>query len=132
MPSASVARPDRAGARRTPARVARAGVRAAVEEALSRSADAAVAEARAFAAAGQALAGDLEAIALSEVLEMLAQQGLSGILRVVDTASNARIEICFRDGRVELASAVGVAEEFLLGRFVSPTASCRPKSSARC
>ena len=72
---------------------ASAGVRAAVEEALSRSADAAVAEARAFAARGQALAGDLDAISMSEILEMLAEQGQSGILRVVNTETNARIEI---------------------------------------
>jgi CheY-like chemotaxis protein len=97
---------------------ARAGVKAAVDEALSRSADSAVAEARAFAAQGQALAGDLEVIALSEVLALVSQQALGGILRVVDTASRARIEIFFNNGRIELAAAVGVAEEFLLGRFV--------------
>ena len=61
---------------------ASAGVRAAVEEALTRSADAAVAEARAFAAQGQALAGDLDAIAMSEILEMLSEQAQNGILRV--------------------------------------------------
>jgi DNA-binding response OmpR family regulator len=97
---------------------ASAGVRAAVEEALGRSADATLAEARAFAARGQALAGDLEAIAMSEILEMLAEQGQSGILRVVNTETNARIEIYFRNGRVDFAAAVGVADEFLLGRFV--------------
>ena len=97
---------------------ASAGVRAAVDEALSRSADAAVAEARAFAAMGQALAGDLDAISMSEILEMLSEQGQSGILRVVNTETNARIEIYFRGGHVDFAAAVGVAEEFLLGRFV--------------
>jgi DNA-binding response OmpR family regulator len=97
---------------------ASAGVRAAVEEALGRSADATLAEARAFAARGQALAGDLEAIAMSEIREMLAEQGQSGILRVVNTETNARIEIYFRNGRVDFAAAVGVADEFLLGRFV--------------
>ena len=97
---------------------ARAGVKAAVEEALSRSADSAVAEARAFAAQGQVLAGDLEVISLSEVLALVSQQALGGILRIVDTASRARVEIFFSNGRIELAAAVGVAEEFLLGRFV--------------
>ena len=97
---------------------ASAGVRAAVDEALSRSADAAVAEARAFAAMGQALAGDLDAISMSEVLEMLAEQRQTGILRVVNTETNARIEIYFRSGHVDFAAAVGVADEFLLGRFV--------------
>jgi len=106
---------------------ASAGVRAAVEEALSRSADSALAEARAFAAQGQALAGDLEAISMSEILEMMAEQGQSGILRVVNTGSNARIEIFFRNGRVDFAAAVGVADEFLLGRFVVDDGDLAPE-----
>ena len=106
---------------------ASAGVRAAVEEALSRSADAAVAEARAFAAMGQALAGDLDAISMSEILEMLAEQGQNGILRVVNTETNARIEIYFRSGHVDFAAAVGVAEEFLLGRFVVDDGDLAPE-----
>ncbi|HEY7372726.1 MAG TPA: DUF4388 domain-containing protein [Polyangia bacterium] len=106
---------------------ASAGVRAAVEEALSRSADAALAEARAFAAGGQALAGDLAAISMSEVLELLAEQGQSGILRVVSTETSARIEIYFRNGRVDFASAVGAAEEFLLGRFIVDDGDLSPE-----
>jgi CheY-like chemotaxis protein len=110
---------------------ASAGVRAAVEEALSRSADAAVAEARAFAAQGQALAGDLDAISMSEILELLAEQAQSGILRVVNTESNARIEIYFRGGRVDFAAAVGVADEFLLGRFVIDQGDLEPEQLDR-
>jgi CheY-like chemotaxis protein len=106
---------------------ASAGVRAAVEEALSRSADTAVAEARAFAAMGQALAGNLDAISMSEILEMLSEQGQSGILRVVNTETNARIEIYFRSGHVDFAAAVGVAEEFLLGRFVVDDGDLAPE-----
>jgi CheY-like chemotaxis protein len=106
---------------------ASAGVRAAVEEALSRSADTAVEEARAFAALGQALAGDLDAISMSEILEMLAEQAQSGILRVVNTDTNARIEIYFRHGRVDFAAAVGVADEFLLGRFVVDQGDLSPE-----
>jgi len=115
--SAAAAVKDGAGVAEAAAR-ASAGVRAAVEEALSRSADAALAEARAFAAGGQALAGDLAAISMSEVLELMAEQGQSGILRVVSTETSARIEIYFRNGRVDFASAVGAADEFLLGRFI--------------
>ena len=96
-----------------------ASVRAAVEEALSQSADTStVAEARAFAAFGQALAGDLHAIAMSEILELLAAESRSGILRVVNTEKNARVELYFRAGRIDFAAAVGVAEELLFGRFV--------------
>jgi len=115
------ARNAEAGAR------ASAGVRAAVEEALSRSADATVAEARAFAALGQALAGDLDAISMSEILELLAEQGQSGILRVVNTETNARVEIFFRSGRVDFAAAVGVADDFLLGRFVIDDGDLTPE-----
>ena len=106
---------------------ASAGVRAAVEEALSRSADATVAEARAFAALGQALAGALDAISMGEILEMFSEQGQSGILRVVNTDTNARIEIYFRNGRVDFASAVGVADEFLLGRFIVDDGDLSPE-----
>jgi len=106
---------------------ASAGVRAAVEEALSRSADATLAEARAFAAAGQALAGDLDAISMSEILELLGEQGQSGILRVVNTDANARIELYFRRGRVDFAAAVGVADEFLLGRFIVDDGDLAPE-----
>ena len=106
---------------------ASAGVRAAVEEALSRSADATVTEARAFAALGQALAGALDAISMGEILEMFSEQGQSGILRVVNTDSNARIEIYFRNGRVDFASAVGVADEFLLGRFIVDDGDLAPE-----
>jgi CheY-like chemotaxis protein len=106
---------------------ASAGVRAAVEEALSRSADAAVTEARAFAVVGQALAGDLEVISMSAILEMFAEQGQSGVLRVVNTEVNARIELYFRGGRIDFASAVDVAEEFLLGRFVVENGDLAPE-----
>lgn len=105
-------------------------VRAAVEEALSRSADTALEEARAFAALGQALAGNLDAISMSEVLEMLADQGQTGILRVVNTDTGARIEIYFRAGRIDFAGAVGVAEEFLLGRFVLDDGEVTPATLA--
>jgi CheY-like chemotaxis protein len=110
---------------------ASAGVRAAVEEALSRSADATLAEARAFAAMGQALAGDLDAISMSEIVEMLAEQAQSGILRVVNTETNARIELYFRNGRVDFAAAVGVADEFLLGRFVVDQGDLEPEQLDR-
>jgi len=106
---------------------AMAGIRAAVEEALSRSADATVEEARAFAALGQALAGDLAAISMSEVLELLAEQGQSGILRVVNTETNARVELYFREGRVDFAAAVAVAEEYLLGRFIVGAGDVSPE-----
>ena len=97
---------------------------AAVAEALSLSAgpaDGALAEARAFAAAEQVLAGDLAVISLSQIFELLAEQQHSGTLRVLNTETNARIEIYFQAGRVDFAAAVGVAEELLIGRFAVET-----------
>jgi CheY-like chemotaxis protein len=96
----------------------------AVAEALSRSAgpsEAALAEARAFAAGGQVLAGDLAAISLSQIFELCAEQQHTGTLRVLNTETGARIEIYFKRGRVDFAAAVGVAEEFLIGRFAVET-----------
>jgi CheY-like chemotaxis protein len=109
-------------------------VGAAVAEALSLSAgpaDAAVAEARAFAAAGQVLAGDLAVISLSQILELLAEQQHSGTLRVLNTETNARIEIFFRAGRVDFAAAVGVAEELLIGRFAVETGDVTAEALTR-
>jgi DNA-binding response OmpR family regulator len=107
---------------------AQGSVRAAVEEALSRSADSSVvAEARAFAAAGQAFAGDLAAIAISEVLELLAADARTGVLRVVNTRMNARIELYFREGRIDFAAAVGAPDELLFGRFVVGAGDITPE-----
>jgi CheY-like chemotaxis protein len=97
---------------------------AALGEALSLSAageDAAVVQARALAAAGVALTGDLATISLSQTFELLAEQRHTGALRVTNSETNARIEIYFQGGRVDFAAAVGVAEEFLIGRFVVET-----------
>jgi CheY-like chemotaxis protein len=106
-------------------------LKAAIDEALSRSVDVGLAEARAFAALGQALAGSLDAISMGEVIEMLAEQGQSGIVRVVNTETNARVELFFRGGAVDFAAAVGVAEEFLLGRFVVDAGELAPDDLAR-
>ncbi len=107
---------------------------AAVAEALSLSAgpgEAALAEARAFAAGGQVLAGDLAAISLSQIFELLAEQQHSGTLRVLNTESGARIEVYFRAGRADFAAAVGVAEEFLIGRFAVETGNVTAEALGR-
>jgi CheY-like chemotaxis protein len=103
-------------------------------EALSLSAvgdDSAVAQARALAAEGVALTGDLASISLSQTLELLAEQRHSGTLRVTQAETNARIEIHFRGGRVDFASAVGVAEDYLIGRFVVETGEVTPEALGR-
>ncbi|MEM9489328.1 MAG: DUF4388 domain-containing protein, partial [Myxococcota bacterium] len=62
------------------------------------------------------LRGDLRAVPIAEVLQLLAAQEQSGVLSVRHGESSARI--FFRKGRVELAVATGVSEEFLFGRYV--------------
>jgi len=62
------------------------------------------------------LRGDLRVVPLAEVLQLLDVQEQSGVLTV--ERSGARVEIYFRRGRVDQATAEGVPEEFLLGRFV--------------
>jgi CheY-like chemotaxis protein len=120
---ARVVRPARAGARS-----------AAVGEALSLSAvgeDGAVARARALAADGVALTGNLSFISLSQTFELLAEQRHSGTLRVTHGETNARIDVYFRGGRVDFAAAVGVAEEYLIGRFVVETGEVTPEALER-
>ncbi|MCA9671205.1 MAG: response regulator [Myxococcales bacterium] len=62
------------------------------------------------------LTGDLRVVPLAEVLLLLAQQEQLGTLTV--TRGTARVDLHFRGGKVEMATAAGVADEFLLGRFV--------------
>jgi DNA-binding response OmpR family regulator len=88
--------------------------RAAVAEAMSRSS---APEATATVLGGFALAGDLAVVSLGEVFSMLKERALTGVLRVVNTRSRAQVELVFRRGALDLAVAVGVDEEFLLGRF---------------
>jgi CheY-like chemotaxis protein len=75
---------------------------------------------------GQALAGDLAAITLSEVLSWLQEQGLTGCLRMVD--GDARVELYLQRGLVDFAAAVGVGEDLLLGRFAVEQGALTPEA----
>jgi DNA-binding response OmpR family regulator len=79
---------------------------------------------------GFALAGDLAVISMNEVLELLQEQSQTGTLAVVSTRSGARVELVFRAGRLDFAAAAGVAEEFLLGRFVVEAGEVAPEALA--
>jgi DNA-binding response OmpR family regulator len=70
-----------------------------------------------FGDATPGLRGDLRVVPLAEVLQLLDLQEQSGVLTVERTG--ARVEIFFRRGRVDQATAHGVPDEFLLGRFVT-------------
>jgi len=62
------------------------------------------------------LRGDLSVVPIAEVLQLLDVQEQSGTLSVA--RAKGSIEIYFRKGRIDLAVATGVSEEFLLGRFI--------------
>ncbi len=62
------------------------------------------------------LTGDLSVVPLADILTLLQSQQQTGVLTV--TRGGAKVELYFRDGRVNLAMAVGVPDEFKLGRFL--------------
>jgi DNA-binding response OmpR family regulator len=78
---------------------------------------------------GPDLAGQLGAISMSEVLALLGQQNQTGTLRVL--TDGARVDLFFGKGHIELAAAVGVAEEFLLGRFTVEAGDITPDALAQ-
>jgi CheY-like chemotaxis protein len=117
---------------RTPARrdaPASPATRAAVAEALSRSTSGELGPRP--VAEGIALAGDLAVIAMSDILELLQEQNLTGTLRAVNSETKARVELFFRRGQLQFAAAVGVAEEFLLGRFAVEAGDVTPEALAQ-
>jgi len=63
-----------------------------------------------------ALTGDIRVVPIAEILGLLQDQEQNGILSV--TRGGAKIELYFKQGKVQMASAAGVPEEFLLGRFI--------------
>jgi hypothetical protein len=77
---------------------------------------------------GSALRGNLSQVPLAEVLGLLQQQRQWGVLTVTRPASSsssslggdaeARIDVFFKLGKVELALAEGLGEEFLVGRYL--------------
>jgi DNA-binding response OmpR family regulator len=63
-----------------------------------------------------ALSGDLAVISIADILTLLQDQAQTGILTLAQ--GPARVDVFLRAGRIDLASARGVPEEFLLGRFL--------------
>ncbi len=62
------------------------------------------------------MSGDLGAIPLAEVLQLLQLQRQSGVLTIYN--SSIEVQISMRDGLVDLATSRGAADEFRLGRYV--------------
>ena len=65
---------------------------------------------------GPSLRGDVRIVPIAEVLQLLDAQQQSGVLMV--TRGESKIEIYFREGRVDLAVAKNISKEYLLGRYV--------------
>jgi CheY-like chemotaxis protein len=63
-----------------------------------------------------ALSGDLGLISIADILTLLQDQAQTGTLTLVQAES--RLDVFMRGGRIDFASARGVPEEFLLGRFL--------------
>jgi DNA-binding response OmpR family regulator len=63
-----------------------------------------------------ALAGDLRAVPIAEVLELLSQQEQTGVLTI--TRGSAQVELHFKAGKIMLGTATGLPEELLIGRFI--------------
>jgi DNA-binding response OmpR family regulator len=62
------------------------------------------------------LSGEVRVVPLAQVLQLLQDQIQTGVLTV--SRGPAKVDVFFRQGKVEFASAAGVSEEFLLGRFI--------------
>jgi CheY-like chemotaxis protein len=65
---------------------------------------------------GAALAGDLAIVSIADVLLLLQDRGHTGTVNL--SRGRARMDIHLGQGRVDFAGAHGVADEFLLGRFL--------------
>jgi DNA-binding response OmpR family regulator len=62
------------------------------------------------------LQGDLRVVPLAEVLQLLQVQSQSGILQAA--RAKGKVDVFFRQGKIDLCAAHDVSEEFLLGRFI--------------
>jgi DNA-binding response OmpR family regulator len=63
-----------------------------------------------------ALAGDLAVVSIADVLMLLQDRGYTGMVHLAH--GRMQMDIYLGQGRVQFAGAHGVAEEFLLGRFL--------------
>ena len=63
-----------------------------------------------------ALSGDLGIISIADVLTLLQDQAQTGTLSL--SQAESRLDVFLRNGRIDFATARGVPEEFLLGRFI--------------
>jgi DNA-binding response OmpR family regulator len=63
----------------------------------------------------EVMSGDIGAIALAEILQILQMQRQTGVLRVMNNRTTVAIAI--RQGLIDIVQARGASEEFRLGRY---------------
>jgi DNA-binding response OmpR family regulator len=63
-----------------------------------------------------ALTGDLAIFSLTDILALLETEAQTGTLAI--RRADARLNVYFSSGRIDLATAEGVPEDFLLGKFL--------------
>ncbi len=63
----------------------------------------------------EVLGGDLSAIALAEILQILQMQRQTGILRIMN--NRTIVAFAIRQGQVDLVQAIRASEEFRIGRY---------------
>jgi DNA-binding response OmpR family regulator len=67
-------------------------------------------------AASLDLIGDIAIIPAADLFRTLASREETGLLRIAD--AERRVEVTFRNGRIDFVAAAGLSEDFRLGRFV--------------
>jgi DNA-binding response OmpR family regulator len=65
--------------------------------------------------AKEVMSGDISAIALAEVLQILQMQRQTGVLRIMNNRTT--ISIALRQGLIDLVQSRGASDEFRLGRY---------------
>jgi hypothetical protein len=63
----------------------------------------------------EVMSGDISAVPLAEVLQLLQMQRQTGVLRVL--SNRASVTISIRQGLIDLVQTRGASDEFKLGRY---------------
>jgi CheY-like chemotaxis protein len=79
---------------------------------------------------GEVLSGDLAAISIAEILQLLEFQRKTGALALSHNAS--RVTLFVRDGLLDFATYTGLPEEFLLGRYLVETGALSRERLDEC
>src|SRR5262249_53921057 len=69
----------------------------------------------------EALAGNLKLVPIAEVLGLLAEQqqwGRLEVSRAKEDDASMRVELIFKQGKIDLVFGEGLSEEYLVGRYL--------------